>query len=79
MNKLLAVLISSAVLVTAGQAFAQPAGDTSSSGSSMSKDQSMSDDGMSKKSKKHKRVHKKSKKSAEEKGMSNDTDNMNKK
>lgn len=77
MNKLLAVLISSAVLMTAGQGFAQPAGDTSGSGSSMSNDQTTSGEAMSKKSKKHKRVHKKAKKSKSEAGS--DTDNMNKK
>ncbi len=75
MNKLLAVLISSAVLVTAGQAFAQPAaGD-----SGMTKDQSSSDQGTTpKKAKKHKRVHKKSKAKTESettKSMGGETDN----
>ncbi|HEX8964382.1 MAG TPA: hypothetical protein VF801_15370 [Rhodocyclaceae bacterium] len=77
MNKLLAALISSAVLVTAGQAFAQPAaGDTG-----MSKDQSSTSDQTTtpKKARKHKRVHKKSKAKAKTeseatKSMGNETD-----
>lgn len=81
MKKLLAAVMSSMLLMSAGYALAQPAaGDESN----MSKDQSTSSSsdenkGMKKKSKKQKRMHKKSSKSNAEnsaiKSMGTETDN----
>jgi hypothetical protein len=71
MNKLLVVLLSSMMLVSAGQVLAQGAtsGDASSSDSGMSKDQSSSDQGIKKKTKKKKmhKPHKSTKASSMEK------------
>jgi len=65
MNKLLAVLISSAMLVSAGQVLAQGSTPSEPSGSTMSKDQSVTNgNGMKKKHKKQKKTHKKVKSSA---------------